>query len=50
LSLCLRAAALADAPFAIFNDSVFTGGCPVCEPCDFQAVYERNLITCIGNI
>lgn len=50
LSLCLRAAALADAPFAIFNDSVFTGGCPVCEPCDFHTVYERDAINSVGNI
>ncbi len=42
LSFCLRAAALADAPFAIFNDSVYFGGYPVCEPSELHSVYERD--------
>jgi hypothetical protein len=50
LSLCFRAAALADAPFAILNDSVYFGGCPVCKPSDLNSVYERDPINTIENI
>lgn len=41
LSRCLRAAALAFAPFAI-RDTSSIGGYPVCEPTDLHPVYESK--------